>query len=834
MTEAVDLPVDSIDYGPFLVNTFGERYLPTVNGETFSSSGSDTFYHQHFNDTVLDKDSLYIIAGSDAGLLIRYILRKGVPDGTRYLFLELPGLVERIRSDFFEQQQEIPPSIQLCTINDWQQQALSAGISDYLYLGNVKPVKSMAVVDAAIRDYLPLWNQLVNHLYELRMAVTMEVGNHAFLVSGMKNVASNRTPVTVLKDVFTGYTAALLAGGPSLSEALPWVQQHRHQLLVIAVARITEQLQQAGIVPDIIAAIDPHEVSFQASNAMLTLPPETLFLNMYHVHPKLLGQWHGRHVYLGQVLPWESPINRPNYSFPGITVSHQALGVAFEMGCSQVILCGFDLCFSREGLTHVKGSVESRMGPFMDQTDYHVETNGGWMADTRIDFHIALGNLRDLAAMAPRYGCQLINPAAAAAKVDGVTHQPWSDIVLSPLPEPVHDRLHRALPIDNREQRLAHYQAVMTELNQARQQVQAIHRLTVEALDCNARFFGRKGKPADFRFKLRMDEIEQILDSQHKVFSMLVKRWSLIDFLKLVRVDKEREWSDEEVEKAGDHYYRVYRNNANAVLNWLDTTREHLRCCIEEEQERPNFKKIIAEWRRNQQPGRYRLLLDRHGWRLDDLPPTVASQFRELEQQFQEQLHPPDNPYRKHIERLSHPLTVRSKMQQLFQQRDVERLRTLAEGLRQSELEGREVYLDMIDGYLAELAGEDEAALAAFGRVTLPVFREQALAHLTTIHLRRQEYLPALEQLRQLAAFSPTRMPHYASLLRIIGRRDEAIATYRRYLEMANDDLVVLLRLAQLESECGHPHEARTLYERILARDPGNNAARQLLDALNG
>ncbi|MBF0158334.1 MAG: DUF115 domain-containing protein [Magnetococcales bacterium] len=821
-----------VDYGPFLINTFGERYLPTVNGETFSSSGADAFYHRHFSDSVLDKDSLYIMAGSDSGLLIRYIVRKGVPDGTRYLFLELPGLIDRIRQDLLEQNLSLPESIQLCTIDDWQERAREAGLSDYLYISSVKPIKSMAVVDAAVRDYLPLWNKLFNHLHEIRMAITLEIGNHAFLISGMKNVTSNRTPVTVLKGVFQGYTAALLAGGPSLSEALPWVKQHRHQLLVIAVARITEQLQQAGIVPDIVAAIDPHEVSFQASNAMLTWPPETLFLNMYHVHPKLLGQWHGRHVYLGQLLPWDSPLNLPNYNFPGITVSHQALGVAFEMGCSQVVLCGFDLCFSREGFTHVKGSVESRMGPFMDQTDYHVETNGGWMADTRIDFYIALSNLQELATMAPRYGCQLVNPAAAAAKVTGVTYKPWEEIVVSPLPEPVHDRLQRALPEDSRQQRLSHCRAVLEELNQARQQVQAIHRLTAEALDCNAKLFGRKGKPADFRFKHRMDDIEQILDSEYKMFSLLVKRWSLIDFLKLVRVDKEREWSDAEIEQAGDHYYRVYRNNAAAVLNWLDTTREHVRCRIEEEQDRPNFKKLLTHWQRSGQPGRCHLFLARHGWNPGDLPTAIASQLQQLEQQFQLQLHPQDNPYRKHISKLSHPLTVRSKMQQLFQQRDSERLRTLADGLRQSEVDHREVYLDMIEGYLAEMAGNDETALAAFGRVTLPVFQEQALAHLITIHLRRQEYPSALEHLKQLAAFSPTRMPHYASLLRILGRRDEAIATYQRYLAMAGDDLVVMLRLAQLEQECGRVAEARDLYQRILQRDPGNSAAEQLIQSL--
>ncbi len=821
-------------YGAFLVNRFGESYLPSINGDTFSTTGSEAFYFNYFGDALRERDSLYVLGGTDGGLLIRYLLRQDLPEGSRYLFIELDDLIPLLEPVL----PELPPAIRIVSGSSWLAAAREMGLSDYLYLNAVRPAKSLAVVDASIPDYLALWNHVVNDIYRLRMQTALETGNHAFTISGMRNVAENRLASTCLQECFLGQgcTAVLLAGGPSLNDSLPWIRRHRNQLLVIAVARIARQLLQEGIAPDIVAAIDPHEVSFQASNAMLELSPDTLFVNMYHVHPKLLGQWPGRHVYMGLPLPWQSRLTPAQvHFFPGITVSHQALGVAIEMGCARVILCGFDLCFSREGLTHAKGSLESRLGPFMDQTDYQVETNGGWMAETRIDFHTAIASLAQLAAHAASKGCELINPSAGSAKIPGVQYQPWEAMTFLTAesgPETWLQRLRAVLPEEDSAARVAWYKKVMQELEQVKRTVQEIRRLSAEALECNALLFGRRGKPPDFRHKKRMDRIEELFNTEYATFSLLVRRWGVLQFLALTRVDKDRDWTDDEVEETGARYYRIYKESADAVLNWLDETRKRLRSRLEEESKQPDFRLLCEQWRKDGQPGRYRVVLARRGWTLEDIPAAAQVLLRDMETLLQEQLHPVEDPYRQHVRKSSNPVMVRTKLQSLFQEKNRERLSALADGLCDSEMDNRDDTLRMIEGYLAELDGNVEDAITAFSGVTSVWFREQVLAHLASLHLRHGNHADALKVLGQLAEHSPARLPQYAAMLRIAGRNAEAVEVYRRYLVMAENDMVVILKLAHIEQECGNLNAARELYQRVLARDPKNSAAQRLLEEL--
>ncbi len=88
------------DFGPFLVNRFGESYLPSVNRELFSKVGSDAYYAGHYQEGLHGEDTLYLIVGTDAGLLPKWIIRKGVPEGALYLFIEVPEIIERLEEVF--------------------------------------------------------------------------------------------------------------------------------------------------------------------------------------------------------------------------------------------------------------------------------------------------------------------------------------------------------------------------------------------------------------------------------------------------------------------------------------------------------------------------------------------------------------------------------------------------------------------------------------------------------------------------------------------------------------------------------------------------------------
>ncbi|MBF0340063.1 MAG: DUF115 domain-containing protein [Magnetococcales bacterium] len=822
-----------ISLGPFLMNRFGERYLPSVNQEAFSRVGSENVFGQQYGDFFSREDALYLVVGCDSGLLVNWIAKRKRPEGSRFIFLDHPAVLQRLEEEGILPE-TLPPGLLVTAPEQWIEAAEGFSLKDYFYLDRVFVAKSLAVVDGVHDGYARLFGDVERSLGQYRLQVSQEIGHRVFMTKGLENLAENRISACRLRDSFAGRTAILLAGGPTLPESFPWIRQHRSNLTILAVARIADHLRREGIVPDLIFAIDPHDVIFHQSKGMLPFWPESLLVNMYHLSPILMGQWQGRSVFMGTLFPWESPLNPVNVFYPGITVGHQALGMAVDMGFSGVILAGFDLCFSREGFTHVAGSVEQEIGPFIARGDLMVETNGGWLAETRHDFLNAIPSLEALAKYAAEHHCRVINPSEAAARIAGVEHLPWESLAPATMDAPALDRLREILPEESQITRTAHCQALDQELAKVRGLALKVKSLAIEGLECNEGLFGRRGKPPNFKFKKRMDEIEEILDSQHREVSRLVKKWGLGAMLKLSRPDKEREWSDAEIEEAGRRYYEIYRDNAVSLIRLLDDVRQRVRIRLEEERNRPDFKKLVEQWRKDRQPGRALVFLQRHGWSVADLPEPVRPMFQELLDQFETLLGQTDHDYKQYIMAVqSSPQEVRVKAQALFRNRERERLRQFGIGLEKSSLAEKQEYHHLITGYLAEMDGERPAALSHFRQVTHPALLAEALQRIFTIALQDGDLFTAQAVSQRLAEISFAHVPFHAELLRLNGNGATAAAIFEEYLKVVRKDFVTMIKLGRLYLELGRPEDARATFARILAEDPENQAARTFLEDLD-
>ncbi len=824
-------------FGPVLKNGFGESYLPSINREIFSRSGSDSFYRAHFGKGLRQEDSLYLIVGTDGGLLVKWVLNQGMAEGSRYLFIEMAPLIERMREEGLLPE-ELPEGMKICAPDEWMAEADDLSIKDYAYLNHVRRIKSLAVVDAFHEGFLPVWNTFEEHLDQFMMQINQEVGSRVFMEKGLENLAENSLPAPLLENVFEGRTAVLLAGGPSLRESFDWVKRHRQNLVVLAVARIAPQLSEAGIDPDLFFAIDPHGIIFHQSKEMLAFWRRTLLVNVYHLNPRLLGQWRGPSVYMGAPYPWPTELNTENYAFPGITVGHQALGMGIKMGFSTIVLAGFDLCFDREGFTHVAGSVEQTVGPYNVPSELQVETNGGWMAETKHDFLNAIPSLAVLAKVAVEKEpvCRLVNPAPGAAKIENIDHLPWDSLTPTPLDEPAWESIRKTLPEENRQTRLDHYKTVETELNRVRGEVRKIQRLATEALDCNERLFGRKGRLGDYKYKKRMDAIEETLDGEtFRDLSRLVKKWGVQAFLKLSRPNKDREWTDAEIEEAGRRYYEVYRDNASSVIRRLDEVRQRIRMRMEEEKPKPNYKSLLAQWKKDEQVGRFQLFLDRRGITLADLPAAIAGRFRDLATEYDSILRETGHDFKKHcMQRRATPQGIRAKAVSFFRHKEIDKLRHFWSGLEKSEIEDKPQYGLLINGYLAELEGDTDRALTAYRQITHSWLLTDAMLRQFSLYLLKQDMLSATAISKRLADRSTIYMPYYADLLRLSGKAREAIDEYRRYTKIVKNDFVTLLKLGKLHLDLGEIEEARTLFQQILEEDPGNKAAGQFMQRIAG
>lgn len=838
-------PADNGSY-QFLTNDFGDHYLHEVNRDAFNHIGSDAVFRRQYGEKLWREDSLNVIAGTDSGLLVRYVLKHGLPDGSRFLFVELPELLPLVR----QQLADLEPDRRLAIITseELKDQVEPFNFQDYAYLGNIETVQSLGVLDAYLPDYRTLYWDTKKEVDAFVWQVNFQTGSQVFVQRQIENLAENRIPAADLKDKFKGYTAVLLGGGPSLDEVLPWVKENRDKLVILAVSRVCRRLLDMDIQPHIVVSIDPHPVSFDVSKELLRFQRGTVLVNSYHVTPLLLGQWHGGNAYIAQRFPWQTKLNVSNLSNQGPTVTNTTLHIAVELGCERVILAGVDLCYDRCGNTHAAGSNERNAGPLLGNVGIQVETNGGWMADTRHSFSMAVDIMGGQAAQALERGCALINPAEGAARIPNVQFQPLDQIPLSAPPEKADQRLHSLIPDADAdaEQRLTHYRQIQKELSRVNGRLRTMRRLTEDALHCNDGLFGRNGIKKDFKYKKKMDKIEKRLDREFKDLAPLVKSYGTRAFIRLVRPDREKEWTDDDIENWGRGYYQAYQASVDHLLESVEAAQNRTRSRIEDEKPKPDFDRLNKQWENDQQPGRALLWKERHPDAYADLPDATRQRLQTLIQRFTDILDAKDTAQAEWCRQEYNLGPVRSKALILFQNEETDELAHLISELEKQTGEEAEELTHLGKGYLLELRDDEAAAIDQYTELVNRALEkvnaqaedqrysnprlEDALRRMSAITLQHQDSQNALLVLDILSALSPIYEPQYAEMLRISGDVDQALDIYTDYLKKAPNDLGVMLRMGRLYRDTGALEPARWAFNYVLEKDPQNQAAKTLLE----
>ena len=821
--------------GPFLVNSFGDRYLYDVNGSVFDKVGSDVVFQKHFGESLFVENTLYIIIGSDSGLLPQYIAKKGFPEGSYYIFIEPPTVFSQIRSLPLMPNHE---KIYITTADEWLKCAEEIGYKNFVYLGNLQFVSSFAAMDGRFSDYFELLVQIQEELEKIRWSTNAELGAEIFNLRQLENIAENRVSATHLEGLFPGKTAIVLGGGPSLDPILPWVIENRNCLFVIAVSRISRRLLEVDLSPDVIVSVDPHQISFDVSKEMLRFWKKTVFVNQYHVVSTLLGQWCGRSLFFGARVPWDSPLNENIMTAPGPTVTNSAIDLSVKMGFAQVLLAGVDLCHSRDGYTHAQGSNERQAGPQLGQGRLWIETNGGWLAETTPDFHFAAAQIGAQATAAKQEGCEIINLSDNSAKMEDVGYCAPNDLSLEAFPKTGFTTIIEILPEDTAETRSAYYRKALAEIVRSQNSFREIKRLSNEALKANALFFGKLGKDKGNRkHRVKMDRIEKKLKNSFSDFSLLVKQVGIRDFLKMTQGDQGKTWDEDDAEKLGRIYYEAYRDSADRLLKIVDSAATRLKSRLEEEVAQPEFQKLIQQWEQDKQPGRAT------GWKITHpqgfIPEKFLPQFQQLADEFEEILANQETVHLQRARGYSQLGQVRGKMQMMYRQRQVENLSHLVENLKAQDEDDAIALALLGGGYLAELTDNVDEALSFYQQlIDLPNERrniqilEETLKRLLSLSLKNHDSKNARVVAECLAGISVTYLPHYAELLWLLGEQRTALDLYADYLEEVPDDHVVMIKLGKHYAEIGVSDGARLMFETVLQQDSSNVSAEKLLAKL--
>jgi hypothetical protein len=814
--------IEQYDIGPSKHNVFGERYFYNLNRDAFEKNSAHAIYESSFASRLFNEDSLNIVIGTDSGLLPSYIQKKGLPKGARYIFIEPESVLAQLLE--YRALDGLDARIACISMESWAETIQRFKIVDYLYINAVQSCNAICAQDDNINEYAELSWHIAEVLSQLHWQSNMVLGCEGFMARQIDNVADNKLPAKLLANAFLGKTVILLAGGPSLDDALPWVIENRAFLVVFAVSRISRRLQQVGVEPDFIFSVDPTELSFDISKEMLNFSEHPIFIHSYHTVPTLVSQWQGMALYLGARFPWKSALNEDNLDGTGPTVTNTALSVAYRFGFKRIILAGVDLCFTKQGFTHAQGSNEHSAGPRFNLTSLQLETNGGFMAPTSCDFAQAASALALQARVISNAGCRLINCSANAAKVENIEYLPLADIAMDPelidVPAIVSGGLAEY------SQGKLYYQKTIQELKRSHFQVEAIKQLAENARQLNDEMYDGSGAIADYKDKKKLDQIERKFKRDYRLFSKLVKKFGIRSFIKLAKPFTDEEWTAEEAKQLGNIYYDAYSEGSAKLLRLIDGAIDRVEARQQENSEIPDFSLILEQSRKDRSFGRVRL------WRKKYPPSAIAPEieqvFGEFEQLFADVVNDKNTRHFARAKSHSNLLVVKQRAGLLFKHHKSEELRDLLAALDQhDDKEGVVPYRHLINGYLAEQANDPESALRAYQQIVDggDVLLEEALIRIAGISIDHEDIHMANLSLQCLSQLNPLYLPLYAEMQRLHGDVMVAIDTYSSYVVQFPEDTLVQIKVAMLYIEFKIYDAAELMVDHILLQKPGLDIA---------
>ena len=163
---------------------------------------------------------------------------------------------------------------------------------------------------------------------------------HLQTLMQLKNLTENHIPALCLKELAEGKKGILL-GENLFDEELSLIKKHREQLFLVAVSEASPWLFHMEIIPDVMVCMEPTEKMFVLSEKALFFDPFPILVQGAATHHLLTSAWPpSQQVYLGQRVPWESPLNAENIPVVGPTAIHSALTLMVEMGFQKIYLTG--------------------------------------------------------------------------------------------------------------------------------------------------------------------------------------------------------------------------------------------------------------------------------------------------------------------------------------------------------------------------------------------------------------------------------------------------------------------------------------------------------------
>ncbi|WP_076416971.1 6-hydroxymethylpterin diphosphokinase MptE-like protein [Colwellia sp. UCD-KL20] len=816
----------------FQISRYNEKYLHSVNRKLFERESSSSMFERQFGEKLQKEEKLYIILGTDSGLLPTYLLQNKTPKNTRYLFIELPYILDKIKENIPTNYDK--NTFQFTTLDKWQETAEAFEINVYIYKDSIEYIKSFSAIDSFLIDYHSTNLKVIKELESIFFFTRALVGVFPFMTRQLVNISENKNSLTLLNNLFKGKTCVILGGGPSLDNDLEWIKENQENLVIIAVSRVSKTLLKNNITPHMVVCVDPYDVSFDVSKELLLMSKEVLFINANCVTSPLLSQWSGRNVCIGARFPWKEESDENCSIVGGPTVTNTALKAAIEMGFANILLTGVDLCYSSSGVTHAKDSNEAKVGPTLGQPGIWVQTYAGDKAETQIAFDNAISALSKQAKSALDMGVTIYNLSANAAVAEYIDHIPTSALSFENEVNNAWEIINNALPPESQNSIQEDNNFVLTKVSKILKDIKQIKILAQEALECNEKMFSIKGKESEnFKYKLRMDKIEIELDKKYKKASAFVKNFGLDKFIKSLQTSHE-DWSDDQVKDTGQIYYQAYIDSSTTLIKHLEDTVNRIKSRKEEEKTSPDIAKLFEQWEKDKHFGRVKVWQTKHPEYKTILDNNYASELERFNTKFQDILSDEESQHMKKMKRESSLDGVKRKIVILFNQKNIDALKVLTHSLKlydKNNHQAQELYINA-EAYLAILKQDHQSALNYFDQLDADTFSEDELQQIAFLGINLSLYEKTSWALEKLSSISAKFTPQYGKVLNLLGEYDKSINVYSKYLADYPEDLMTWLALGKVYIKINAVESAQLAFKHVLAKEPNNINARELLQSI--
>ncbi len=806
----------------FTRNSFGDQYIHEVNGNSLNKLGAFQTISNRLGAGLQEEEYIYIVIGTDSGQIPNYLLEKGVPAGSEYLFIETNELFPTIQSIFPSH-----PQLHLCRPEEWINLADQLKLTLHIQAHSARQIDSIALGVGFHIPYIDLTAQIKRDFNFYINSALKHAELYEFFKIGLKNLADNQHSITSIIGDHDNDTAIILGAGPSLDQHIDWIRENQDRLYIFTVSRLSGKLATAGITPDFIVTVDSHEVSYEFGRDSFQFENDATLIHSFHANSQLLGQWLGNKVFTGKRYPWKSKRNEDCIDQGGTTVTNIAYDAAITIGFKQILLAGVDFCHDTRGFTHAKGTGNAiTCTPLLDSSsDFHVTNNRNEQANTTAEFKEAGNDFSIRAQGALNHGVETTNLSGSAMQIKGVAYQEREQIKLR------QNNIKSPLNIAGTSS-TTFLKNCLTELNSSRNKLKKLATLAQEVIQNNRVLFDRYGEK-DAKKERQLIKTEQKLDGDKNPFVPLIKVIGLRQSLRHLRATRseERDWSHEEITESKVAYYQEFLRNTNRLITDIDDSIKRVK--IRQLEAAPTVNTLLpllTQWEQDRHPRRLQLLAETG--LLETPSPEVSARLESitsLQHTIDSQTIYPSNLSEIKIkEAFTNIVSHTSKL-------DLKGLIDLQEKLSlQYDAPNKQAYIQLCSGLIAYLKGEKRVALDNLAHLLTEEkarhFDENQIEYILTrvsmFALETKDLPKALSALDKLSnTCSDYYTPKYAELLYLMGDTDKALTTYEHYISHYPDDLDTVFSLAELQRKEGLIESAGTLYQFILSRNPNYQPA---------